>query len=80
MEIRDVIGNLREKYLELQGEINALRLAQHLIEYRLTVLDQIMSVSRETAPPCQCKYCIEANESLAREREAEGNGSSSALF
>lgn len=45
MEIRDVIGSLRERDLALQNEINAIRLAIHLIEYRLSKLDD---VSRET--------------------------------
>ena len=45
MDIRDVIGELRERDLALQNEINALRLAIHLCEYRLSKLDD---VSRET--------------------------------
>lgn len=45
MDIRDVIGELRERDLALQNEINALRLAIHLCEYRLSKLEP---VSRET--------------------------------
>jgi len=45
MEIRDVIGSLREKDLDLQDRINALRLDIHLLEYRLSNLER---VSRET--------------------------------
>lgn len=45
MEIRDVIGELRERILDLQNQIHHLRLAIHLCEYRLSKLDD---VSRET--------------------------------
>jgi len=54
MEIRDVIGSLRQSHLDLLNQINAIRLDIHLIEYRLSKMEERLpipvrrKVSRET--------------------------------
>lgn len=67
MYIHDVIGSLRERNLELQAQIDALRLDYHLLDKALArheaLLHNLSHVSRETYRP-----------------EGDGNGSSSALF
>ena len=64
MEIRDVIGSLRERQLQLSSEINSLRFDIKYLEGRVAALtDLIMDVSRETRKPTNS--------------EGDGNASSS---
>lgn len=71
MYIQDVVASLRENYLKLAKEIDALRLTLSLMESAMTKIDFRLQVLEDMHPRREC----EPSPHVSRETEGEGNGS-----
>ena len=72
MYIADVIGSLREKYLEVARRVDEIRTLIHLIESQLNAMNFRIQVLEDMHPR------REATVDVSREtKEGDGNASSS---